>query len=152
MTLLANDAYGNTVDFTTDGVTDSYLIGDSVTHAFPAGTSLGPVYLTIAIKTNIARAQPALQDFVDQHYDARTRLALNALLYCAQANGLLPNRVAYLMQVMTWVQAVIAYSAAYVATVSAMTNPATVAATQPDFTQIAADPLVTPIAAVQINS
>jgi hypothetical protein len=150
-TQLANDAYGHTVFFSTDGVTDTYLVGNASTYQFPAGTSAGVVYVSIAIQFNLAQAQIALQTWINARYSSDVRWNLNAVYTCAVAAGL-TNRAAYVFQLMTWGAALMGYSAAYIATVQAMTNPATIAATTPDFTHSAQDPLINPFSAMAITT
>jgi hypothetical protein len=149
---LPNDAYGNTVTLSTDGVTDTYTVNKINVYTFPAGTSLSVVYLTLAIKANILTSQAAVQSFVTSRYTLDTRFNLNALYILATQSGL-TNRATYITQLFTWAQAVVAYAATYMNSVSAMTNVTTIVNTQPNFTTLtAADPCVTPVAAIQINN
>ena len=148
-----NDAYGHTVSMTTDGVTDTYLVGGATEYQFPAGTSQDVVYLSIAQQFNLAQAQAAVQAFVNSRYSLETRFNLMAIWNLCNGNILLLNRTAYVKQIFTWAQAVVTYAATYMATINAMTDPAVVAATTPNFsTLISSDPLVNPVAAIQINN
>jgi len=74
-----NDAYGHTVSMTTDGVTDTYLVGGATEYQFPAGTSQDVVYLSIAQQFNLAQAQAAVQAFVNSRYSLETRFNLMAI-------------------------------------------------------------------------
>lgn len=149
-----NDAYGRTVVFSTDGTTDTYLVGGAVSFEFPAGTSQAVVYLAFAKQLNAAKFQQAVQDFGDLHYPVRTVQQFQAVWAVANlpVNVLLVNRRAYILQLFTWTSAVISFATTYVIALNAMSDPAVVAATSGDFTQIPADPMVTPGAALLINS
>jgi hypothetical protein len=150
---LPNDAYGNSVTFSTNGTTDTYLVNNNVSYAFPAGTAQAAVYLTIAIKENLAQFQTQIQAYIDGLYSLDLRFNLNAMYNLAVQAGNLPNRVAYITQLFAWAQAIVSYSASYVATVQAMTDPAIVAATSFNPASISVpNPNITPLAAIQINN
>lgn len=150
---LPNDAYGHTVIMTTDGVNDTYEVGGAIQYSFPTGTSEAAVYLSIAKQFNIAKATTTFQDFGLSRYSLITRFSLMAVYQLALLNILLVNRRAYLLQLFTWAQSLVTYSVTYMAAVNALSDPAAVAAMVPDFgPYIVSDPLVTPIAAVQINN
>lgn len=109
-----------------------------------------PVNLAVVQAQNIATAQTLIQQFVVARYSLETRFSFNALYNLALDAGL-TNRLAYIKRLFTWAQAVIAYAATYAASVMAQTDPAVVQAMSPDFTALAAaDPYVTPVAAIQI--
>lgn len=153
MTIIAKDGYGRPVDFSTDKVTDTYLVGDAIVFTFPAGTKQQDAILSITLQTNISRAQPQLQAYIADRYSLETRLAFHVLLQCAQSGDKpLLDRIAYIMQLMTWEQAAISYGAVYIAKVSEIQDPFEVAKMAPDFTQIPDDPMVTTIAAISIQS
>lgn len=149
----ANDAYGRPVAFSTDGVTDTYRVAGLV-FSYAHGTNVNVVYLAIAIANNVAIFQQAVSDFVASRYSLETRLNFMAMYFNAQpAIANLPTRAAYLAPLITWQNTVIQYVAAYVTAVRALTDSAVVASTKWDFTAlIAADPLVTPMGAIAINS
>lgn len=149
MSDLPNDSYGHTVAMTTDGVTDTYFVGGSSTYAFSAGTSQQYVYLYIAIQWNLALSQSALQAYIEQRYSLPIRFNLMAIYTSAVTSGL-TARAAYVSQLFTWATSITSYSSQYIASIKAMTDPSVVAATNPDFSSAMADPLVSPIAAVQI--
>ena len=44
---MPNDNFGRTVTFSTDGATDTYIVGAGLTLIFPAGTSQSVVYAEI---------------------------------------------------------------------------------------------------------
>lgn len=148
-----DDVFGRSVEMTSDGTYDTYTVGGAIDYVFPTGTSQAAAYLSMAKQTQIARAQLALQAFILDRYPLETRWSLLALLNDANsaANILLVNRRAYIQQIFTWTKTVISYAATFMATVNAQTDPAAIAALKWDFTALAAaDPAITPIAAVAI--
>lgn len=153
--MMPDDAYGNSVSFTTDGVHDYYLVSSplsATTYTFSAGTAELVVYLSLAIQENIALFQLAAQSWVTARYTLDTRFNFIALYTNAQQHLYL-NRMAYISQLFTWADSVIAYSAAYITNVKAQTDPVVVSSIVPDFTQAAVpDPMVSPLVAIGINS
>lgn len=150
-----DDVFGRTVTMTTSGAYDYYLVGGSIEFVFATGTSEAAAYLSMAKQTQIARAQLALQTFILDRYPLETRWSLLALLNDANsaANILLVNRRAYIQQIFTWTRTVITYAAAYMASINAMSDPATIRDTRWDFSALAAsDPAITPLAAVAIGN
>jgi hypothetical protein len=108
--------------------------------------------LAQAIAANLASATATIEAFVEGRYSLGTQNAFRNI-YALATNAGLTNRAAYCLQLMTWGQSVVDYAATYMAAVTAMTSVAIVQATIPDFTAlIAADPLVTPVAAIQISN
>lgn len=147
-----NDVFGRTVEMTSDGTYDTYTVGGSIDFIFPTGTSQVAAYLSMAKQTQISRAQAALQIFILDRYPLETRWSFLALLNDAIANSLI-NRQAYVQQIFTWTRTVITYAATFMGTINAQTDPVTIAALRWDFTALAAaDPAITPIAAVQIGN
>lgn len=152
---LPKDGYGNSVVFSTNGTSDYYTVTGiygTNTYVFPLGTAQGVVYVKLAIAANILQAQSLIQAFLNSHYSLDLRFNFNALYLLAQANGTLPNRMAYISQLFTWAQAIVSFAAQYVTTVQAMTNVTQIINTMPDFSLLPADPCITPIAAIQINN
>lgn len=167
---MTNDAYGRTITLSTDGVTDTYTATNPdttfITVAFPTGTALTIVYaslnslappvnqqsLVVATGTAIAAFTNALNQFIAIHYTTDTRLNLLGIYNNAVVNSL-TNRQAYIGQLLTWQNSVLAFAATYIATVQAQTTPSAVAALTWNFSTLAStDPLVTAVAALQINS
>lgn len=147
---LPNDAYGRTVTMTSDGVTDLYMVGGALEFGFPAGTGQAAVYLSIAKQTNLAKFSAALNDFASLHYTIDVRQNLIGLYINAQQTSK-SNRQAYISQIFTWQNSVIGYAATYVATINSLSDPAVVATTTWNFlANVSADPMISPIAAVQI--
>lgn len=146
---LSNNAYGQTVSRTSDGTTDYYLVGGSVTYQFPTGTPVGAAYLSITIQTNLLMFKAASQDFVQTLYPPQTQIQMLSIYLAAQASGL-TNRMAYVARLLTWINGVLAYSATYVAGVQALRDPAAVVAAQWDVTQFPADPAITLLGAMSI--
>lgn len=145
-----NDAYGRTVSMTTDGTTDTYLIGGAIGIMFPAQTPQPQVYLAFARQCNLARFQASLNDYLDSKYSQAIRLNLIGLYLNAVAENL-ANRTAYLLQILIWQNAVMSYAGAYTAALSNMTDIPTIVSTLWDPRQIAvADPQISALAAVQI--
>jgi hypothetical protein len=148
--MITQDAYNHSVTMTTDGTTDSYLVGGAMSYQFPAGTSDAVVAITLAIQANLILFNAALTDMVNNHYSLEQRVRW-ILLYLEGQFMVLPNRLTYLNQLLTWGNSISTYAVTYIATVSAMTNPTTIAGTQPDFSAIeAADPKLTLLACMQI--
>lgn len=108
------------------------------------------VSLTEAIENNIAQFQIAAQQFVDSHYSLEDRFNFMALYTIAIQQGL-TNRAAYITQLFIWAESIISYSTQYCAMIQAATSVAQINATYWDFTQII-DPLITPLAAIQISN
>lgn len=151
---LPNTAYGLPVTMTTDGVHDTYHVDGSETYVFAAGTAQADAYLAIAKKENLGYATQSINDFVEGRYSLHTRFSFMAIYTLATtADVPLVNRAAYIKQLFTWAQSVVSYAAAYIATVNALTDAATVASTAPDFSSlVSSDPLVTPVGALAISS
>lgn len=142
---------------------DETLIYDDVTNIRPspgigwsyisAGVYTSPIILaSVAIQKNISQFQTALQAFISAHYTTDTRLNFIGLYENAILNGLIA-RQAYIAQIFVWQNSIIAYAATYIAAIKAMTDSSLIASTVWDFTALAAsDPLLSPMAAIQINS
>lgn len=164
MSGLPNDAYGRTVVLQSDNVTYIVTNPDETTFSveFPLDTPLTQVYgvidsmapstlpLSQAIVFNLSQARDSLQAFVESRYSLDIQNSFRIIYTLAVINSL-TNRAAYCLQIITWGQLCVSYAATYISTVKSMTDPTTVAATFPDFSAlVAADPLVTPIAALAI--
>lgn len=167
---MTNDMYGRTVVLTSDDVNDSYLVTNAdsttLTVSFPTGTSQTIVYsainslsppvseqsLPLAMATAISNFTVAINQFIALRYAMDVRLNLIGIYINATLNSL-PNRQAYIGTLLTWQNSVLVYSATYIATVQAQTSAAAVAALTWNFSTLSStDPLVTAIAALQINS
>lgn len=148
---LPDDVYHNSIAKVTAGGFDIYTAGSYV-FKFPAGTNQNVAYLSMAIQQNLAQFQIEMATFVTSRYSLDTRFNFIALYTNAQANAL-TNRLAYISQIFTWSNSIITYASTYVASVKALTNPATVATTKWDFSAfIASDPLINPLSAIQISN
>jgi len=166
-TTLSNDVWGRSVVLEDDGVT--YTVTNSLDGAvfslsFPGGTDIVEVYEAInaiapqtlpiaqAIAANIANAKAGLVAFSATRYSLDQRLFFHSLYEVAKSTGL-TNRAAYIYQLFTWAQSVAVAAAAYIATVSAMTDPVAVTAKSPDFGILAAsDPNITVPGAMAITT
>lgn len=149
---LDNDIYGRTVDMTTDGVTDTYVVGGTFYFAFATGTPLTPIYKSFAVQGKMLPFKSAVQDFINNRYDLPTRINFLTMYLNATKNSL-TNRLIYLDQLMTWATAVIAYSAAFQTTVAAGADAATIAAINWNFSTLeTSDPLLTLGAAIAISN
>jgi hypothetical protein len=147
---LPNDAYGHTVTMTTDGTTDTYVVGGARPYSFPTGTNIGVVYVTLAIQANLILFNNVLTDIINNHYGLETRVRWMSLYLETQFLGQ-PNRLAYIAQLLTWGNTISVYTAQYIAALLAMTDPTAIAATVPDFSAIeAADPKINLLACMQI--
>lgn len=147
---LQNDAYGRTVVLTSsDGTTDYYLVGGSITYTFPTGTPTPAVYLSIVIQWNAVLFQNALRAYIQNLYDPSTVQLPLALQYLAARKGQMLDRAAYIAQLFDWLNAINIYATSYRTALLAMVSPATVVATAFDPTQISvADPGVTIVQAI----
>lgn len=142
---------------------DNSFIYDDVTSVTPSpgigwgyvSTSVytAPVVLAAtAIQKNISQFQTSLQNFISSHYTTDTRLNFIGIYENAILNGLI-SRQAYIAQLFVWQNAVIAYAASYIGAIKAMTDANLIASTVWDFTALAAsDPMLSPMAAILINS
>lgn len=147
---LPNDAYGHTVDMTSDGVNDTYSVGGSYAYTFPTGTTQNAAYISMAIQINLAQFNIALTQMINNHYDLDTRMRWIALyLECEYFSR--PNRLAYVAQLLTWGDSISVYTSAYLVELMAMTDTALIAAKRWDYSILeAADPKVNLIACMQI--
>lgn len=150
MTVTA-DGYGHQVTMTTDGVTDTYIVGGTYVYPFPAGTSDAAVLLSITIQANLIMFKAALLDFTGAKYSLEDRVRWLGLYAAAQA-GLLASRAAYIGQLVTWINTVSTYGAAYAASVAAQTDVNVVVAMKFDSSQFAADPAITLGAAISLGT
>jgi len=146
-----NDIYGRTVSMTTDGVTDTYLVGGAFDFALPAGTNSAVAYLAFAKQGKLLQFKSAITEFGQNHYDATTQQQLVILYLAAKASEKV-DREAYLAQLFAFVNSVTAYSVAFSAAVNACSDPSTIAAMQWDLSQIASDPGVTLAGAIAIST
>lgn len=146
---LSNDAYGRTVVMSSNGITDTYLVGGAIVFNFPAGTATPVAYLAFAKQMNLFLFKSALRDFTDALYDSFTRQQLTNL-YLAAVEAGLTNRKAYLAQILLWTNAVTEYVANYMASVNGAVNANAITDLVFDSTQFMADPKITASAAAQI--
>jgi hypothetical protein len=147
---LPNDAYNHSVTMTTDGTTDTYVVGGSRPYGFPAGTNIGVVYVNLAIQANLILFNATLTDIINNHYGLEDRVRWMALYLETQFLGQ-PNKQAYVAQLLTWGNAISVYTAQYVAALLAMTDPTAIAATVPNFSSLeAADPKINLLSCMQI--
>lgn len=145
-----NDAYGNAISFDTDGVYDYYTPNGYAAVRVPAGTSQAVAYVGIAKSVNLAKFQEAIAAFVESRYSTFVRLNLIGIYNNAVARLLL-NRKAYVGQLLTWQDDVISYASTYSTSIQALTNQNTIAATTWNFSTLqSGDPLISPLAAIQI--
>jgi hypothetical protein len=148
---LPADVYGNPVTFSTNGTTDTYTNAVGIVATIPHKGPQALAYLSLAIQGNIALLAEAGETFAESRYDDSTRMNLLGLAFNAYVLGL-TNRLNYLMPLLTWQNSIIAYIGTYCVNVKAQTSATAVAALTPNFTQfISTDPLLTPIAAMQIT-
>lgn len=153
MSDLANDAYGHTVSVTTDGVSDFYLVGGAQTFSFPTGTPENTAYLAFTKTLKFQYFMADLRVFGPSQYDQQTQMNFLSLYLAAQAAGTFPNRMAYIAQLLNWLNSMSAYAAAFVLSIQAMSDPAVVAATQWNFSTFSAsNPAITLLGAVSINN
>lgn len=148
---LPNDAYGNTVVYTTDGTYDYYTVAGITQYKFPTGTAQSVVYLTIAIQDNLILFMNNMQNFIQSQISIQSQLQFVCMYLAAQEAGL-TNRVAYIAQLLTWLNGVESYAATYVTSVRAMTNISTITSTVFNPSSISALPSVTLMGAIEINS
>lgn len=146
---ITSDAYKHDVAFSTDGTTDTYVVGGAFTYNFPAGTSDGVVAVTLAIQANLMIFNNALTEFVNTHYSNESRLRWVILYLECQAFSR-PNRATYIAQLLSWGDAISVYTSAYIAALMAMQNPAAIAAKTFDQTAIPADPAINLLTCMQI--
>ena len=150
--VIPNDIYGDTISLTTDGTNDYYLVNNLTQFIFPVGTSQTTAYLAISIAMNISNFETALNNFINSRYSMNIRLNLMGIFINAQINSL-TNRQNYIAQLFPWQNSVIQYSSQYISSVSAATNITELSTINWDFTSlITSDPLITPIAALQISN
>lgn len=147
---ITSDAYGHTVSFSTDGTYDTYVVGGTRAYTFAHGASDNTVGLSIAIQENFLIFNNAISDFIGARYPLDIRSRLTILYLATQTNILLINRLAYLKQLLTWVNSISAYAATYIANVQAQTSPAIVVTLTFDSSQFSADPGVTVLGAMSI--
>ena len=149
---MPDDAYGNTVTFSTDGINDTYTAANYPAVVVAHGTPQAAAYLKMAIQENLLLAQDAAINFTCSRYSIEVRDSLRNIYTLAVLNGL-TNRAAYCLQLMTWGQSIASYMATYMVTIKAQNNPATVASLVPDFSSfVGTDPLVTPVGALAISN
>lgn len=146
---LPNDVYGHTVTVASDGVVDTYTVGGARNYAFPTGTSLGVVYVTIAIQENMIIFNNALTEFVNQHYTNESRLRWVILYLECQAFSR-PNRAAYIASLLSWGDQISVYTSAFIASLLAQTDPNVIAAMKFDSTQFGPDPAINLLTCMQI--
>lgn len=117
------------------------------------GIYIAPVILaSVAIQKNLSQFQTALQTFISSHYSTDVRINFIGLYENAILNGL-TDRKAYVAQLFIWQNLIIAYAATYIAAIKAMTDSSIIAATTWDFSSLAAaDPILSPMTAILINS
>lgn len=139
---LPNDAYGHTVEMTTVGAYDVYLVGGARSYSFATGTAQAAVYLQLAMQSNLILFNDALTQFIDLKYDIPTRLRW-AILYMTFQSNLQINKQAYVKQLLTWTSSACAYASTYISQVMAKTQVSDVLAMQFDPSQISADPGLT---------
>jgi len=148
---LPNDIYGHTVTMTTDGITDTYLVGDAVPYSFPAGTSQAAVYLSIAKQTNLTQFNSALTEFINNKYNLETRFRWMALYLEFQNDLFSVNKYNYVKQLLAWGLSISQYTNTYVIAVMTLTDPNDVIAKKWDFSAFdVSDPHLTLMACMQI--
>jgi hypothetical protein len=142
----------NMFDYAVAGFSGTVSIGytyNSTTNTFSLPIPTIPS-LSIAIASNIASFQTALQSFLDSSYSVDTRMNFIGMYINAQLTGL-TGRQAYIAQLFPWQNSVIAYAASYIAAVEALTDVSTVLAYTWDFSSLqTSNPNLTTIAAIQI--
>lgn len=148
--ILPNDVYGHTVSMTSDGVTDTYLVGEALSFAFATGTTQDAAYLSMAIQIKISMLKQAIQDYAFGKYDEKTRIGFISLYQLAQSQLHL-NQMAYIQQLGTWAKSILTYAGSVVTAVSALTTPQAVADYQWNIeAHISADPQISLITAAMI--
>lgn len=146
-----NDAYGHTVSMTTDGITDTYLVGGAIYYSFPAGTAQAAAYLSIAKQTNLAQFNASLTDFINNHYNLETRFRWMALYLEFQSDIISINKYNYTKQLLAWGLSISQYTNTYVIAVMSLSDPNDVVAKKWDFSTFeTTDPKLTLIACMQI--
>lgn len=140
--MITKDAYGHDVVGSTDGTTDTYVVGGAYTYTFPAGTSDAAVSLYIAQQQNLIRFNLALTTMVNSHYDSETRLRW-VQNWIESTVNLWTQRLAYVNTLVAWGTSVTLYTGSYISTMMALTDPTVVAATVWSFSALeAADPKI----------
>lgn len=147
--MITTDAYGHTVTMTTDGITDTYLVGGARNYSFPAGTPDANVAISISVQANLLIFNDALTEYVNSHYTAENRLRWTTLYLEFQYFNQ-PNKLAYVAQLLSWGNAISTYTAVYIGTLMAKTNLSEIAAMVFDPTQFSADPAINLLACMQI--
>lgn len=166
-TVFDDDKYGRHIGGFTDNVNDTYNVsGDDGSHSsieVPVGTPLAEVYARIESSKpaipNLVTSQAdkiiafgiAVRQYVEDKYAQDKIVQLQNLYTLAKEDGL-TNQAAYIRALFVWLKSVIVYSATFVTSVEAENDPATVVDMNWDIdSNIAADPLVTLAAAIQIS-
>lgn len=148
---LSNDNYGHSVNMSSDGLLDSYYVGGAMTYSFPTGTPQAAAYLSFTIQINLSMFMTAIQVYIQNLFPLQTQQQFVIEYLTAQAASKV-DRQAYIGQLLTWVDQIDTYAAAYVASVKAQTDPAVVATMQFDPRQIPATPNVTLVEAISIST
>ena len=140
-------------DFSYDDITNvSPVPGVGWTYVSSGVYTAPTISVSVAIQKNLSQFQLALQAFISSRYVTDVRLNFIGMYENAILNNL-TNRQAYIAQLFVWQNLIIEYAATYIATVKAMTDSNAILATTWDFSSLAAaDPLLSPMAAIQINN
>ncbi len=141
-----NDGYGQPVGIAKDA-TYVYYTSGNVTYTFPLATSQDAAYLSMAKQANIARIATLAQDYIATYYSTTIRQNF-IVLYLSSIYYSQYNRQSYIEQFFPWIRDILNYSAQYAATVNAMTDIATVVATEPDFSTLNTRPTLTLLGAL----
>lgn len=159
---LPDDKYGRPISSQTDQIEDMYVFDGMGTASFPAGTKIENVYSTIeanapmvpdiinAKSDKIVEFQIAVREYTSLYYDTQTRVSFLALFAMAKEQGLV-NRAAYIAQLFTWMNSIIAYSIQFGSAVNALGDAQAVVDKQWDFSGITI-PTITLAAAIQIGN
>lgn len=163
------DTYSRCVVMSTDFTTDTYLVTDIARNVFEIDVSYGTAQATVysqingtnvpslplaksQVANNFALAQMA---YVQSFYSQQTQIQLLVLYLAAQSAGNLPNRMAYIAQLFTWIASIVTYDVSFGATVQASTTAAQACALDKTWNfsaNISTNPAVTAQAAELINS
>lgn len=149
MTSITQDAYGHSVTMSTDGTTDTYVVGDTNTYLFPAGTAGNVVAAKLAVQANMIIFNAALTEFVNQHYTLETRVRWT-ILYMEFQLFSQPNKLAYVGQLLSWGNAISVYTAQYIGMLMALSDPAVIITKQFDPSQFGPDPAINLLTCMQI--
>jgi hypothetical protein len=166
-TSLPADEYGRTVNMSSDGTNDYYSVTDQLQNNFtvtvPVGTTRTSAYASInttnvptvaqALATQESLFGEAVASYRGTYFSQDQITQFLAIWIDALIVSSLPNRAAYIQPLVNWMKAVIAYSASYVGTISAMSDPATILNTEWNFASVSvAPPSITLAGALAINS